>query len=100
MIPGFIKTYFAASILLITSCQLNKDSNNVGQLEVKSATSLAEKDTEPETSSKEEKKESAPIADAATILARPQVPILCYHQIRGWKPTDSKVAKDYIVPDT
>jgi peptidoglycan/xylan/chitin deacetylase (PgdA/CDA1 family) len=39
-----------------------------------------------------------PIADAATILARKQVPILCYHQIRDWKPTDSKRAKDYIVP--
>lgn len=38
------------------------------------------------------------IADAATILARPQVPILCYHQIRDWRPKDSKSAKDYIIP--
>ncbi|MDR3712443.1 MAG: polysaccharide deacetylase family protein [Puia sp.] len=38
------------------------------------------------------------IADAATILARKQVPILCYHQIRDWKPTDSKNAKPYIIP--
>ena len=38
-------------------------------------------------------------ADApATIIARQQVPILCYHQVRDWRPTDSKVAKDYIVP--
>ncbi|GGG61833.1 polysaccharide deacetylase family protein [Hymenobacter glacieicola] len=37
-------------------------------------------------------------ADAATITARPQVPILCYHQIRDWRPRDSKGAKDYIVP--
>ncbi|TGD80488.1 polysaccharide deacetylase family protein [Hymenobacter wooponensis] len=37
-------------------------------------------------------------ADAATILARPQVPILCYHQIRDWRAKDSKGAKDYIVP--
>ena len=37
-------------------------------------------------------------ADAATILKRRQVPILCYHQIRDWRPTDSKVSKDYIVP--
>jgi peptidoglycan/xylan/chitin deacetylase (PgdA/CDA1 family) len=33
----------------------------------------------------------------ATIIARKQVPIVCYHQIRDWKPTDSKGAKDYIV---
>ena len=38
------------------------------------------------------------MADAQTILSRPQVPILCYHQIREWRPTDSKRAKDYIVP--
>ena len=36
--------------------------------------------------------------DAAAILARKQVPILCYHQIRDWRPKDSKVAKDYIIP--
>ncbi|KAA9339734.1 polysaccharide deacetylase family protein [Hymenobacter busanensis] len=36
--------------------------------------------------------------DAAAILARPQVPILCYHQIRDWRAKDSKNAKDYIVP--
>ncbi|UFH54737.1 polysaccharide deacetylase family protein [Spirosoma sp. KNUC1025] len=38
------------------------------------------------------------IADAATILARPQVPILCYHQVRDWRASDSKSAKDYIIP--
>ena len=36
--------------------------------------------------------------DATAILARPQVPILCYHQIRDWTARDSKGAKDYIVP--
>ncbi len=38
-------------------------------------------------------------ADAATILAKKQVPILCYHQIRDWNASDSKAAKDYIVPE-
>ena len=41
---------------------------------------------------------SGPIASAATILARPQVPILCYHQIRDWRGSDSKGSKDYIIP--
>jgi peptidoglycan/xylan/chitin deacetylase (PgdA/CDA1 family) len=36
--------------------------------------------------------------NAAAILARPQVPILCYHQIRDWTARDSKGARDYIVP--
>lgn len=38
------------------------------------------------------------MADAATILARKEVPILCYHQIRDWTGSDSKGAKDYIRP--
>ena len=41
---------------------------------------------------------NGPVADAATILARPQIPILCYHQIRDWRGSDSKGAKDYIIP--
>jgi len=38
------------------------------------------------------------IVDPTVILKRKEVPILCYHQIRDWKPTDSKVARNYIVP--
>ncbi|GAA3961260.1 polysaccharide deacetylase family protein [Hymenobacter antarcticus] len=41
---------------------------------------------------------AAKVGDAAGILARPQVPILCYHQIRDWTGRDSKNAKDYITP--
>ncbi len=37
-------------------------------------------------------------AGATTVLSRPQVPILCYHQIRDWRGSDSKGAKDYIIP--
>src|ERR1700761_6289455 len=35
--------------------------------------------------------------NAAAIMARKQVPVICYHQIRDWRPKDSKSAKDYIV---
>ena len=38
------------------------------------------------------------IADAATIPARKEVPVLCYHQIRDWSASDSKSARDYIIP--
>lgn len=36
--------------------------------------------------------------DAAVVMARREVPILCYHQIREWRDTDSKTAQNYIVP--
>lgn len=42
--------------------------------------------------------ESDVVPSASVILAKKQVPILCYHQIRDWKPTDSKTSKTYIVP--
>jgi peptidoglycan/xylan/chitin deacetylase (PgdA/CDA1 family) len=41
---------------------------------------------------------STAIPRASIILGKKQVPILCYHQIRDWKITDSKVSRTYIVP--
>ena len=47
-------------------------------------------------------KERAPVnlqvAEASTILSRPQVPILCYHRLRNYRSTDGPGAKTYIVP--
>lgn len=37
-------------------------------------------------------------ANPAAIMARKQVPVVCYHQIRDWRPKDSKTSKDYIIP--
>lgn len=37
-------------------------------------------------------------ASTEEILARPEVPILCYHQIRDYKEKDSRTARAYIVP--
>ena len=41
---------------------------------------------------------TTPPYTAGKILARKQVPILCYHRIRAWRPTDTRSMKDYIVP--
>lgn len=43
---------------------------------------------------------AAPVvpADAPTILARQEVPILCYHHIHEWKPGEKSSMKTYIVP--
>jgi peptidoglycan/xylan/chitin deacetylase (PgdA/CDA1 family) len=35
---------------------------------------------------------------ANKILSQKQLPILCYHRIRSWRPTDTRSMKDYIVP--
>ena len=63
--------------------------------------SLPEASTEVAVTTKKEHS-AQPVAlkaaDAATILSRKQVPILCYHQVREWRPSDSKVSRTYIVP--
>ena len=84
----------AAAAIFTASCQ-SKSQTNTDNTDVK--------DTLTQTSPKEEVQATKidvskiKVADAKTILARKQVPILCYHQIRNWKPTDGKVGKDYIV---
>lgn len=32
------------------------------------------------------------------VSAHCQIPVLCYHQVRDWKSTDSKSARPYIIP--
>lgn len=41
---------------------------------------------------------SLKVPPAQVILGKKQIPVLCYHQIRDWKTTDSKVSRTYIVP--
>ena len=41
---------------------------------------------------------SLKVPPAPVILGKKQIPVLCYHQIRDWKTTDSKVSRTYIVP--
>lgn len=83
--------------LYLASCQSNSttlSSDSADSLPVN--TSIEKSITEePEETGREQiggKK-----ANASEILARPQVPILCYHQIRNWVSTDGKMGKDYIV---
>lgn len=53
----------------------------------------------PDTAVKTETKTESAVkpADATTILAKKEVPVLCYHQIRDWLPSDGKRAKDDII---
>lgn len=41
---------------------------------------------------------SKAVADPVSILSRREVPILCYHQIRDWRPTDTRGMRDNIIP--
>lgn len=98
-----MKAYFlplvAAAVIFTAGCQ-SKSQPNGDQAKDKDSTTVAAS----ETAAAADGTQAAPVdvskikvADAKTILARKQVPILCYHQVRNWKPTDGKVGKDYIV---
>ena len=78
---------FALAFLLLTS-----SCNNSGQKEEvgEEKPALVKTDSLPPAPRQ--------AADAAGILAKKEVPILCYHQIRDYKESDSKVARAYIVP--
>lgn len=94
-------TFIAAAVILAAGCQSKSQSSTGGT----DKTAVAAEETTTANTPINSETEQTPavdvskikVADAKTILARKQVPILCYHQVRNWKPTDGKVGKDYIV---
>ncbi|SDJ97145.1 Polysaccharide deacetylase [Pedobacter sp. ok626] len=94
-------TFIAAAVILAAGCQSKSQSSTGGT----DKTAVAAEETTTANTPTNSETEQPPavdvskikVADAKTILARKQVPILCYHQVRNWKPTDGKVGKDYIV---
>jgi peptidoglycan/xylan/chitin deacetylase (PgdA/CDA1 family) len=83
--------FFLAIIVIYGSCEFPPDAQAASSTPALSnAVATRNKTTDAPPTKK--------IANAASILSRPQVAVLCYHQIRDWRPTDSKLAKDYIVP--
>ena len=50
------------------------------------------------TTARKQAVKSVSISTPGDILARPQVPILCYHRLRDYRSTDGAGARTYIVP--
>lgn len=81
------KFYFAALACLLFACQ-KKEKTLILINKVKAAATISDRKSDTALS----------VGDAATIMARKEVPILCYHQIRDWTAADSKTSKEIIVP--
>lgn len=95
----YILSLTAAALLLSAGCQSKSQTNEKGSSQDSTSTTTATTETAGKQSSgKAIDISKIKVADAKTILARKQVPVLCYHQIRDWRPKDSKTAKDYIIP--
>ncbi|MCC6289441.1 MAG: polysaccharide deacetylase family protein [Chitinophagaceae bacterium] len=82
-------SFFSAGLCLLMSCHSQLSQPD------------AEKAANDTTKTKEQTltaKDNVVLADAATILSRTQVPVLCYHQIREWRSRETRLAKDVVVP--
>ncbi len=77
---------FAATILLAAFYNTSDSGLPVVPMHTAMASKLTIEEELPDGSNK------------GAVSERIQVPILCYHQIREWRASDSKTAKDYIVP--
>jgi peptidoglycan/xylan/chitin deacetylase (PgdA/CDA1 family) len=94
---SFLKAPIVALVFL-AACQSKPSTNtNNNSLSIDKENKEIINSAEGKTAQKNNHEGKQP-ANAATILARKQVPILCYHQIRDWRAKDSESAKDYITP--
>lgn len=78
-------------LLIITLCTFAYCKQSKNKIIAKPATVAA---AAPTTDSVQ----NLAIADATTVLSRTQVPVLCYHRLREWKPNEKASMKAYIVP--
>src|SRR5579862_8072545 len=97
-----MKLFICCFFLFIVSCQSLPD-NRISAAFTQGTTAsftgaLSASVSDEESSNPAELRPVLSIPRASAILNKKQVPILCYHQIRDWKPTDSKISRDYIVP--
>lgn len=77
----FSLTFFTLVTVFSVSCTTgNKETNVRGQKSTVSGTSLVK------VESRNHRISESDIADAATIIARKQVPVLCYHHIKNVHP--------------
>ncbi len=81
-------------LLLFSACQSVPTAN----IAYNATTPATTEPSAPATATIAAKPLSAHVPAPAIILSRKQVPVLCYHQIRDWRVTDSKTSKTYIVP--
>src|SRR5450432_401742 len=98
-----LKLLSCCFVLFILSCQsfpdgISSELNQANTASFAGNITASEKTNESSIVPAVVKPPATVVPRASVILSKKQVPILCYHQIRDWKPTDSKVSKTYIVP--
>ncbi|MBC8984658.1 polysaccharide deacetylase family protein [Pedobacter sp. N36a] len=80
-------TLAGVSVMFFSSCVENSKAGKEGAIV-----------TESDATTDAAVVESGKKATGEEVLAKKEVPVLCYHQIRDWKASDSKRAHDDIIP--
>jgi peptidoglycan/xylan/chitin deacetylase (PgdA/CDA1 family) len=98
-----LKLLGCSFLLFVCSCQsfpdeMTSDLSQSSTASFAGSITSADKPNESSMTSVAITTPASVVPKASVILSKKQVPILCYHQIRDWKPTDSKVSREYIVP--
>ena len=83
--------FFILSVCLLAACNSTTGSQNITDSS-KAVVEKAKTDTGGLTPEM-----NTPVANAAAILAKRQVPVLCFHHIREAKPGQSETMKSYSV---
>lgn len=82
--------------LVLDACGAN-DKSTSAKISATDSTSVVDSAADRVTASRDAVK-TGNLRTPAEIMATKQIPILCYHRIREYKASDSRTAKDYIVP--
>lgn len=91
----FFLPIIASAVIFAAGCQSKSQTSQTA--DAADSTTAAVNTEQAENQSAPIDTKNIKVADAKTILARPQVPILCYHQVRNWRSTDGQMGKDYTV---
>ncbi|RZK80824.1 MAG: polysaccharide deacetylase family protein [Pedobacter sp.] len=87
----------AAAVILTAGCNSNSQTTGTSLTGKDSVTQSADSTVAQPVPGEPIDMNKIKVADPKSILARKQVPILCYHQVRNWTAKDGKIGKDYIV---
>jgi peptidoglycan/xylan/chitin deacetylase (PgdA/CDA1 family) len=108
MMKNFVSAGLGILFFAVTACGSGASSKKTDTATVGSGSADTLAAAKPDATSAATPAAATPVPDQtpsgekipspSVIRGRKEVPILCYHQIRDWKPTDSKMSKDYIMP--
>lgn len=104
MTKNFVSIGVGMVFFVLSACGSSADSKNGGpgnspKTDSTATTSgTAAQPAAPDSTVNQTVPGEGKVPPPSVIIGRTEVPILCYHQIRDWKPTDSRGAKDYIMP--